>query len=801
MKNKNAPGQGGAPDGRSSSTQGSTLAAALDYQDQGIVVIPTCWEDPCRIPWHLKDKDGNPKPCDSPGKDPLVSFKDRDTVTPEQISRWWTRWPLAGVATLTGARSNMVAVDLDGPEGEAVWARLEKEHGPFPPTLQVKTKHGRHLLFNDPGVKILTRRGDLFYPWGRDQEPAKGLDVRGHHGYVVAPPSRDRTFINDLDRADLPAVLVELFSTGTSPDHLPDQEMGEALALLRTPGDPCSCVDQVMEKEGLDHHPGMRDAQWVLLELGRKGHPGVGQALDQLQDAYGDDTDWSRALDGAVANAMGQEPGEPGCSLDKMAVAMAQKGITMPTKAQEGDQEKPKKRGRRLLVQRMSDMKMRATRWLWLVTDGDDTARWIPLGGLVLLAGREGVGKSTIAYQIAAMITRGTLPGAFYGTPKSVIISATEDAWEQTIYPRMVAAGADPTRVFRVATVDDGVIEAMSLPEDLDDVYDLIRTEDAVLVMLDPLMGSISGTLDSHKDHDVRRALEPVSQLAGEAQVTVLALIHENKAGGMDLLNRIMASRAFAAVARGVLFAARDMEIPRTGEGKVEMARPAQEMFLFGQPKNNLAARAPFTLRYHIEGMTVGHDDELDEPIYGSRIVWDGKVEEQLQDIVNRQDAERRSPAQDKAEDRATDWLEEYLTGKQDGVASSLAKAEGRRAGHAERTLARARERLGVTIVTRSTPQSKRETFWYLPPGTTGTTGTTDMTGTTGTTKNSGRERRNQVVPTGTTKTPPRKPLTSDCASRASRAASGGRGEVGATTYDDNKTRARAYFPDKKKKP
>jgi hypothetical protein len=35
------------------------------------------------------------------------------------------------------------------------------------------------------------------------------------------------------------------------------------------------------------------------------------------------------------------------------------------------------------------------------------------------------------------------------------------------------------------------------------------------------------------------------------------------------------------------------------------------ETFLLGQPKNNLAAKVPFALRYHIEGTLVAYDEEL----------------------------------------------------------------------------------------------------------------------------------------------------------------------------------------------
>jgi hypothetical protein len=67
-----------------------------------------------------------------------------------------------------------------------------------------------------------------------------------------------------------------------------------------------------------------------------------------------------------------------------------------------------------------------------------------------------------------------------------------------------------------------------------------------------------------------------------------------------------------------------------------------------------------WTLRYHIEGALVGHDDEEDLPIFGSRIAWDGKVDSSIQDIVTKQ--ESRTPERETAQDRAADWLEKYPT-------------------------------------------------------------------------------------------------------------------------------------------
>lgn len=49
------------------------------------------------------------------------------------------------------------------------------------------------------------------------------------------------------------------------------------------------------------------------------------------------------------------------------------------------------------------------------------------------------------AYWAAAQVTRGELPGVYAGAPKDVLIAATQDSWEHTIVPRLIAAAADLT--------------------------------------------------------------------------------------------------------------------------------------------------------------------------------------------------------------------------------------------------------------------------------------------------------------------------------------------------------------------
>ena len=210
---------------------------------------------------------------------------------------------------------------------------------------------------------------------------------------------------------------------------------------------------------------------------------------------------------------------------------------------------------------------VKPVRWLW-----QDR---VPVAALSLEAGREGIGKSIHTARIAADVTRGRLEGVYKGNARSVIIAATEDSWEHTIVPRLMAADADLDRVFRVDVETADLVEtSLSLPKDLALLETAITAANVALVVLDPLMSRLDAALDTHKDSEVRRALEPLVTLADRTGVAVLGLIHVNKSSTTDPLTSLMGSRAFAAVARAVLFVMTDPDD--------ENAR------LLGQAKNNL---------------------------------------------------------------------------------------------------------------------------------------------------------------------------------------------------------------------
>lgn len=347
--------------------------------------------------------------------------------------------------------------------------------------------------------------------------------------------------------------------------------------------------------------------------------------------------------------------------------------------------------GRRLVMQSAADIKMTGTRWLWR----EGKTCWIPLGGLTLMGGREGVAKSTWCFKIAADITNGTLPGHHFGKPKDVIICATEDGWGSTIKPRLIAAGADVSRIWRVDVAQNEIMMGLTLPKDVTALATAIKEKDVALVILDPLLGTIgSGDLDTHKDSDVRIALEPISRLADESGASFIGLIHVNKSTGGDLATRFMGSRAFIAVARAALACVQSRDQDEDG-------------YYFGQIKNSLGEKVHTSIKYSIEGTQVGYDEEMKEPIISSYVhVLDPECSlsiEQAADGADGNRGERKETMQQKTES----WLIDQL--KNGPLNAKLVKNRAEIADISRSSLYRATASLDVR-----TTGPRTDPDWYL---------------------------------------------------------------------------------------
>lgn len=317
---------------------------------------------------------------------------------------------------------------------------------------------------------------------------------------------------------------------------------------------------------------------------------------------------------------------------------------------------------RKLRLTLAAAIRPRPVRWLW---DGR-----VPAGEVTLTPGRGGIGKSTFHAWMIAAVTTGSLPGAHHGTPHPVIVATSEDSWAHTVVPRLIVAGADLDLVYRADVVVAGGEIGLTLPADCAGLEVEINRIGARLLSVDPLMSVISGALDSHKDRDVRHALEPLHRLAERTGCAVLGNAHFNKGAGSDAINLVTGSAAFVNVARAALGFVRD---PEAEDGSC----------VISQLKNNLGRVDLPSLRYLIVPATVDTDEG---PAEVGRLVMVGESDRSVADILgDRDDPDEKSEAQE--------FLEAHVPERGWVLATTVLLA-AKKEGLAERTVQRHRKKL-----------------------------------------------------------------------------------------------------------
>jgi len=221
-----------------------------------------------------------------------------------------------------------------------------------------------------------------------------------------------------------------------------------------------------------------------------------------------------------------------------------------------------------LKVERMSEVTPEAINWLWRGR--------LARGKATLLMGDPGLGKSLISHWLSAQVSTGAdWPDGGQCDRGSAILFTIEDGLADTVQPRLVAAGADTSRIVAVRGVlsdDDSPTERMfALDEHLALLEELVVREHATLVVMDPVSAYLGADVNAHKESDVRQVLGPLQLMAERHNIVLLLVIHLTKGSGVAALYRATGSIAFPAVCRVVLGVAPD---PNDEEGKRRLLLP-----------------------------------------------------------------------------------------------------------------------------------------------------------------------------------------------------------------------------------
>jgi hypothetical protein len=253
-----------------------------------------------------------------------------------------------------------------------------------------------------------------------------------------------------------------------------------------------------------------------------------------------------------------------------------------------------------------ADFDVRSITWMW-------PGRFA-IGKLGLIGGMPDMGKGLVGAFIAAAVTASVdLPCNEGKTPQgNVIWFSAEDDIEDTVVPRLIAAGADLKRVHIVKAMrEDGKERTFSLVSDLPELRKAIeRIGNVVLVIIDSMSAYVGvGKVNTSSTTDVRGFLTPLTQMAAELQIAVIGIMHFNKKADVtSAMLRIADSLAYVAAARHVYVVVEDPNV----EGRR----------LFVKAKNNLApdkAALPYIIGVNPK---IGHDEASGTDIAAPFIIW-----------------------------------------------------------------------------------------------------------------------------------------------------------------------------------
>ncbi|MCC6681137.1 MAG: AAA family ATPase [Phycisphaeraceae bacterium] len=305
-------------------------------------------------------------------------------------------------------------------------------------------------------------------------------------------------------------------------------------------------------------------------------------------------------------------------------------------------------------------------------------------GSLNVLFSRPGRGKSTVAADITAHVTRGRswADGSVCESGSALYLRG--EGTDRAIHDRMLQAGADPSRYAIIGRAEGAGNPMIDLASDVPllaaRLDDLPYTKLIIVDTLDSLYPSMN-MIDNAK---IRACLWPLQELAASRNICVLICAHTNKGGHADPLDRLSGGRAIGGAARAVWYL-----------GKIDCE--ADEHYLACVKANDFLA-AP-AMEYAIVGC-----GNVDMP---GAIRWIGERDDVSAwdlDNLQKQGGDGTSKAQ-----QCADWLAHLLAGGPVEVSKVNTLAED--AGFGEYVIKKAKRALNIDTKAAKGIQPVR---WYL---------------------------------------------------------------------------------------
>jgi hypothetical protein len=649
----------------------SRLPTALDYLNRGWSVLALCPPD------HACTSAAHREQCRSPGKSPLGAWKVYQERLPQagELVAAFNDCPTANLGVALGPVSGMLGLDIDGPAGEQLLAEWQQRHGDLPATLEFTTPGGgRRLLFAWPGelappthrfavagkeaVRILSAGSQTVMPPSKHVNGGEYGWVTGRRpGEVAAAPLPQWLLLPPsallhapASRRAGPGGTDGATDGGDEPRRSPAIERARAY-LARCPG-------------AISGQGGHNRTFFVACKLVKGFGLSPDEALDILVTDYNPrcEPPWTEKELRHKVDDAAKQPDDSGYLLH---------GPRRPRLAEPILPAEP-------CVRTVKDVAERAVEWLW--------PGRLPLGKVTVLDGDPGLGKSTMLLDLAARVSVGAaMPDGSPGVAGAVLVLSGEDAADDTIKPRLLAADADVGRVHILTHVAEGGAERpIEIPFDLGVIDEVIAARGVKLLLIDPLMAFLTG-VDAVKDQDVRRALYRLATLAERRGCAVVCLRHLNKGTSAKALYRGGGSIGIIGAARAGLLVAADPDLPHYR--------------VLAVTKANLAGKPP-SLRFVLEPTAAGV----------CRVGWCGESRLGADELLGAgESSDDRS-----AKEEAIDLLRTLLADGPRPAEDCYAEAKRQKIG--ETTLRKAKVALGVVSKQNNSFLGQfQSSLWALP--------------------------------------------------------------------------------------
>lgn len=332
----------------------------------------------------------------------------------------------------------------------------------------------------------------------------------------------------------------------------------------------------------------------------------------------------------------------------------------------------------------MNDVDEQEIDWVW--------PEKIARGELCIIAGEPGASKTMVAVDLAARVSVGaTIPLGDKPICKgNVVFLTSENDPAKVLRPRLVAAGADLSKVFLIAsslTEVDGNGKTkkkhVALAEDAEKIGKIMgEINDVVLLIIDPI-SEYMGKKDANNNADVRDMLATLTDHVRSHNVAILAIAHFNKKTEVtSASSRINGSIGFAGAAR-TAFAVGKVT-------KEEGEDDGQEEKYFSMVKNNLSADKGgyiYTVQSH-------NYYKNGKQIKTAKIEWLRLMDEEADAMLAKSSGKGRPP---EASNKCKVWLTSYLMSRPDGVRRHDVINDGARASFSPATIDRVKDTLPIT--------------------------------------------------------------------------------------------------------